>query len=482
MKKSSGFYSSLGLLILLNAIVKPLWVFGIDRQVQNVVGLESYGVYFSLLNLSIVLSFLADWGFTAFFNRQLAAHEENFINYAGNFLLLKLLFSFFYLIAVFIAAWFSGVSRWDILLYAVLIQILTSLFVFFRAIITSQQWFRAEAWLSVTDKTLMILICGVFLYFPSLFGSMTIDRFLLFQTACLVVAIIISFLFLFKKRIQFSVSRNWVPEKKILLQLLPFGIIVLAMSLHARLDAFLLERININGAHEAGIYAAAYRLLDVANIACYMVASFMLPYIARQWSKKEEINNTILNCRHLLLMFSVGTTCTAVFLAPWVQRILYHHDDETSVAVLQWCLPALIGYSFTHIYGTVLTATGRAVQFCYIVLISVAINILLNLILIPLSGAMGCCIAALCSQFFCGIASMLYVKQKMMLSLNFRSLLIYTFTGLLLSGFFMLFSNWPVAKWLLIIVAGMLTVAIMLITRLTGITAWVATIRTRQYN
>lgn len=482
MKKTSGFYSSLGLLILLNAIVKPLWVLGIDRQVQNVVGLESYGTYFSLLNLSIVLSFLSDWGFTAFFNRQLAAQEEGFIKYAGNFLLLKLLFSFLYLIVVFVAAWLSGVSRWDILLYAVLIQILTSLFVFFRAIITSQQWFRAEAWLSITDKTLMILICGIFLYFPSLFGFMTIDRFLFFQTICLVIAAIISFSFLLKNRIQFSVSKNWIPEKKILLQMLPFGIIVLAMSLHARLDAFLLERINVNGAYEAGIYAGAYRLLDVANIACYMVASFMLPYIARKWSRKEEINSTILNSRHLLLMFSVGTTCTAIFLASWIQRVLYHHDDQIAVTVLQWCLPALIGYSFTHVYGTVLTATGRAVQFCYIVLVSVALNILINLILIPFLGAMGCCIAALCSQFFCGITSMLYVKQKMTLSLNFRSLLIYIFTGILLSGFFMVFREWPVAKWLLVIVAGMTTVAIMLITKLTGITEWMNTIRNRQYN
>ena len=49
MKGPSGFYSSLGLLVLLNAIIKPLWIFAIDRQVQNVVGTENYGVYFSLL-------------------------------------------------------------------------------------------------------------------------------------------------------------------------------------------------------------------------------------------------------------------------------------------------------------------------------------------------------------------------------------------------------------------------------------------------
>jgi len=92
MKAPSRFYSSLGLLIILNVIVKPVWIFGIDRQVQNVVGTEVYGIYFSLFNLSVVFSFLLDWGLTTFFNRQLASQKENLIDRTGSFLLIKLFF------------------------------------------------------------------------------------------------------------------------------------------------------------------------------------------------------------------------------------------------------------------------------------------------------------------------------------------------------------------------------------------------------
>ena len=91
MKESSRFYSSLGLLILLNVIIKPVWIFGIDRQVQNIVGTETYGTYFSLLGFSIVFSFLLDWGFTGFFNRELAANKTGYIHKAGSFFLVKLL-------------------------------------------------------------------------------------------------------------------------------------------------------------------------------------------------------------------------------------------------------------------------------------------------------------------------------------------------------------------------------------------------------
>ncbi len=121
MKEPSRFYSSLGLLIILNVIVKPLWIFGIDRQVQNAVGMEVYGTYFSLFNLSIVFSFLLDWGLTTYFNRQLASQKENFIDHAGSFLLIKLLFAGIYTAIIFLAAWFAGIKQWNILLSVILI-------------------------------------------------------------------------------------------------------------------------------------------------------------------------------------------------------------------------------------------------------------------------------------------------------------------------------------------------------------------------
>ena len=477
MKGPSGFYSSLGLLVLLNAIIKPLWIFAIDRQVQNVVGTENYGVYFSLLSLSVVLSFLADWGFTPFFNQRLAADKSFFENLSGNFLLWKLLFALLYCLVLFTAAFIAGIKRWDILIFVALIQVFTSLFVFFRSVITANQWFRADAWLSITDKTLMIIGCGTLLYFPALAGHMNIDRFLLLQTVFLGLAMVIAFLYLLKKNIKFIPNTNWLPSRKILSQALPFGMVYLLMSTHSRIDAFLLERLHTNGAYESGIYAGAFRLLDAANMCGYLVASFMLPYIARRWSNQTEINSVVLRCRHFLLMVATGVIATGFYMGPWIQRVLYHHNDEYAEEVLRYCLAAMAGYSLVHIYGTALTATGRVIEFSYIVLISVLINSTMNLLLIPSYGARGSCIAALCSQLFCGIATLLYARQKIHTAIHFRSLLIYIFTGLLLGGFYYTFSNGPMPEWLLIIIAAGIVATIMLLTRLAGIAQLIKAVR-----
>ena len=66
------FVTNLALVLFLNLLVKPFWIFGIDRTVQNVVGSEGYGFYFSLFSLSLLLNIFLDFGITNFNNRSIA--------------------------------------------------------------------------------------------------------------------------------------------------------------------------------------------------------------------------------------------------------------------------------------------------------------------------------------------------------------------------------------------------------------------------
>jgi hypothetical protein len=46
------FLSSLFWMVVLNILIKPFAIFGIDAAVQNNVGTKEYGFYFTLLNFS----------------------------------------------------------------------------------------------------------------------------------------------------------------------------------------------------------------------------------------------------------------------------------------------------------------------------------------------------------------------------------------------------------------------------------------------
>jgi len=239
--------------------------------------------------------------------------------------------------------------------------------------------------------------------------------------------------------------------------------VVLLMSLHARIDAFLLERININGAYQAGLYAGAYRLLDAANMVGMITATFLLPYIVKRWSSKQSIDEVVLTARSFLVMFSIAIAVTILFLGDWVQALMYHHKDQEAVSMLKWCLPALIGYSLTQIYGTALTATGHIRVFCLIVFTSAALNIVLNLILIPGFGAIGCCITALCTQITCGILLMYYTCQKLRVQVHVRSVLVYIFTAILLGLVLYAGIAMEIKPYWLIGIVACLTLSVMLV-------------------
>src|SRR5437762_12569542 len=207
------FYSSLSLLLILNAVIKPIWIFGIDRQVQNITGVAEYGTYFSLLNLSIVFGFLLDWGLTNFINRELAAKRFNLREQLGSFLLIKILLAFIYAAVTSTVAILSGVRRWDILSGVIMIQFLTFLLVFFRSVISSNQWFSTDAWLSVLDKTIMILACGLLILSPSLLGAITIHKFLLAQIVSTTIAVLSSVAILLSRGIVFKIGRASCRER-----------------------------------------------------------------------------------------------------------------------------------------------------------------------------------------------------------------------------------------------------------------------------
>ena len=245
MNSFTRFYSSLGLLILLNLLIKPVWIFGIDLQVQNIVGTRSYGNYFSIFNLAVVFSFLTDWGFTIFFSRSASAMPGVYINRASSYGILKIVFAVIYAAIVFLVAWISGINDWLVVVLVVIIQVLTSFYLFLRSIITATQKFRIDAWLSILDKSLMILICGTFIYLPFVSGNITLQSFLVIQVLSIAAAVLVSIVILINLKLSFSPINPAHLNNSLFKAALPFALLVFLMSVHNRADAFLLERLHL---------------------------------------------------------------------------------------------------------------------------------------------------------------------------------------------------------------------------------------------
>ncbi|HNX80239.1 MAG TPA: hypothetical protein PKJ24_10145, partial [Prolixibacteraceae bacterium] len=154
------FVTNLLLLISLNLLIKPFWVLGIDRTVQNVVGAESYGLYFALFNFSIILNILLDIGITNFNNRNISQHTFLVKKHVSNIIGLKLILAVIYALICLITGAVIGYNRvqFHLLLFLILNQFLISFTLYLRSNISALQFFRTDSLLSVLDRTLMIII------------------------------------------------------------------------------------------------------------------------------------------------------------------------------------------------------------------------------------------------------------------------------------------------------------------------------------
>ncbi|MEA3444600.1 MAG: polysaccharide biosynthesis protein, partial [Bacteroidota bacterium] len=156
MKKK--FITNLALLLLLNLLIKPFWIFGIDRTVQNLVGAGDYGFYISLFNFSLVLNAFLDLGITNYNNRNISQYRHMLTKYLSNIVVIKFMLAIVYLVVSFSFALIIGYS-WDqmyLLLFLVFNQFLISFTLYLRSNISGLQLFRTDSLLSVLDKGLMV--------------------------------------------------------------------------------------------------------------------------------------------------------------------------------------------------------------------------------------------------------------------------------------------------------------------------------------
>jgi O-antigen/teichoic acid export membrane protein len=450
---SKGFFRGLSWLLALNLLVKPAWIFLVDRKVQLIVGHEAYGAYFAVLNLTIILSFLADAGLSNMLNQKMSSGESMDIGYL---LRVKLVMLLAYAVICMVIGYAIGLHYWLLLIYTIAIQALTSLFLFLRAMITSQQLYRTDAFLSVLDKTAMIILCGGLIYLPLQFGGINLYLFLQIQTACIFVATGIAFLVVYQKKwLQPVTEKHTV--RSMIRAVLPFSLTILLMALHYRLDGLLLERLHENGANEAGIYASAYRLLDAGNMLGYLSASFLLPFLSRNWSNRQLSGGVVLKVRHGLLLSGIMVATFSFVFAQWIMQRLYHTGDTYHADVLQWCLAALPGYFLVHIYGSVLAATHRLRLFMYILVASILLNTAINLMLIPEYGAKGACIAAIGSQYFCGMLVAYLASRRLQIPFHGISFLLYLLAAVLLIWLFQFARTTLLNVWIILAIGVLVT-------------------------
>ena len=90
------FIWNLLLVVVLNLLIKPFYILGIDAEVINRVGSSVYGNYFALINFSFLLNIVLDLGITNYNVKNIAQHHQLLEKHFSGIITLRLCLVFVY--------------------------------------------------------------------------------------------------------------------------------------------------------------------------------------------------------------------------------------------------------------------------------------------------------------------------------------------------------------------------------------------------
>ncbi len=405
-------------MIGVNLLIKPFWILGIDRVVQNKLGFSVYGQYYMLFNCTLLLSVLLDFGIASYTTSSLAKNPSLLQKQFPAILSIKVIFSILYLIGTLILAFlFNFDTHVLYLVFLLSLNLVLSYFhIYFRSNVSGLQLFKTDSLFSVIDKFLIIIFCSILIW-GNLF-ELNIENFILAQTLGYFLSACSSFLFIKTKLSKFSISFDKATLWQVYKHTAPYALLALIMTLYTRADNILLGMLLVDGDYHNGIYALGYRLLEAANMFAALVSMLLLPIFSKMIGEKQSLKPIIELATGLMIAPGLifGAVCFAY--QNEIMLLLSPNANDYSITTFGWVILCFIPLTFMYIFGTLLTANGSLKTLNILATIALVINIVLNVILIPRFQALGAAYAAVITQGFIGITNTIYAHKMLKLPFN----------------------------------------------------------------
>tara|TARA_Y100000385_G_scaffold280203_1_gene330990 strand:+ start:212 stop:1672 length:1461 start_codon:yes stop_codon:yes gene_type:complete len=404
MKKK--FFSNLVLVLLLNVVIKPLYILGIDAEILKITELNdpgSYGTYFSLLSITFIFNIILDLGINNFNTRNISQNNQLIKKHFSRIFTLKLALSLLYLLILLVVGIVFDFSlieiKWMIIIG--FNQILVGIILYLRSNLSALLLFKKDGLLSVIDRLILILFCGYFIWIKTNDNIITIDFFIFSQTLAYLITITIGLFFLIKFSKKPKIHWDSLFFVLIIKKSLPYALLIFLMSVYYYSDVIMVEKIKSN--IEVVSYAYGYRFFMAFNMLGFLFAGLLLPIFSKLIAEKRSVIPVSWLSFKLIYFFAF-----VISLSIWAYKneilnwrygisssVLEHSSDTFG-----WLMISFIAISCNYIFGTLLTANGSLKSLNILAIFGIIVNVSLNLILIPKNGSVGAAFASAFTQFF----------------------------------------------------------------------------------
>lgn len=302
-------------------------------------------------------------------------------------------------------------------------QFLVASILYFRSNLAGLHRFKADAFISVLDRSLLLVFMGALILFPRVFGEFQIMWLVYGQSLAYGIALISSFILLRKNLTQLKLRGNRAFSRMILKKSLPYALLILLSMAYYKTDAVMLEQLLGDEGFYAGIYTMGFRFFEASNMIGFLFAGLLLPIFSRLIKKNESLDSIASSAFQLL--FTGGVILAGI---PWlvgdeILNFFYHDHIEQALLPFQILMSAFFFVMMSYLFGTILTARGDLRVMNFLALFGVILNVVLNFSLISKLQAEGSAWASLFTQGLISLTQMFLALRYSKLRFSRRTLI-----------------------------------------------------------
>jgi len=281
---------------------------------------------------------------------------------------------------------FPGVAQ-DYLLLALVLIPMSLIFSYLQYILLGAQRFKEYNLIAILRALLFLIfiVIGLWALKTGIAGALLAGVFALFLANIV--------LFLWVRRISGGISVKLHHDyiKKALVYGIQIHLFVIIVFLNYRVDMFLINSF-LNPA-AVGFYTIAVGLVEKIWLIPHAMSTVLFPKVVAETDEQRRKEFTPLVARTVLWISALGALAL-FFLGRWIVEIFFSAEFLPAVRPLQILLPGIVAMSVWAGLANDISGRGRPMLNTYIGGMSLVVNVLLNILWIPMYGINGAALAS----------------------------------------------------------------------------------------
>lgn len=352
-----------------------------------------YGELIALIALSFIIVSFFDFGLPVYFQREISRSKNIHSLYKTTLVLYLFLFPVYIAACILYSNLFQSFNS-AIIFFTILVSTYLSLYInIMSKIVSGLRDFKSQFYFLVISRCFYLLFPIAYLFGKEI----TIEIVAIVLLLSYLVNLLLLFFYLKK---HFFINKTDKIDFNFLLKILkvsaPLGIIVLMNLLYDRIDVLLISKLL--GFADTGKYNVAYGLLKASTLSF----SFIL---IEGFSKASYLSSKLSSIRlflrkYTLIIFVISSVAALIlfFLPDFLVQFFYTSKYSSSVELLKLLSFAVIPLALNNLTGITLNALGKFNFVLIATIIGLAVNITINIILIPQIGLVAACYATLFTE------------------------------------------------------------------------------------